>query len=239
MGSTEVPHVSRTGNEGNRSCASAQAIGLVRLWTTTAPGGQNPIGRSSPEQAGPRMSPILEALFLFAAGILGGTATSAGAIASLISYPALLAVGIPPLAANVTNAVAVVGTGIASTLASGPELQGTAPRLIRWSLFVTAGAAAGAALLLFTPDELFSWIVPFLVAAAALILLAQPKISAWRTAHRGDAPEPLLPFGLFAVGVYNGYFGAASGIMLLALVLHDGFLPSSSEADSDSRAAGP
>jgi uncharacterized membrane protein YfcA len=165
------------------------------------------------------MSPVLEALFLFAAGILGGTATSAGGIASLISYPALLAVGIQPLAANVTNAVAVVGTGIASTLASGPELQGTAPRLIRWSLFVTAGAATGAVLLLSTPDELFSWIVPFLVAAAALILLGQPRISAWRAAHRGDASEPMLAFGLFAVGVYNGYFGAASGIMLLALLM--------------------
>jgi len=165
------------------------------------------------------MSPLAEALFLFTAGVLGGTATSAGAIASLISYPALLIVGVPALAANVTNAVAVVGTGIASTLASGPELRGTGPRLRRWSLFVSAGAATGAALLLSTPDDLFSWIVPFLVAAAALILLAQPRITAWRTAHRGDAPEPMFPFGLFAVGVYNGYFGAASGIMLLALLM--------------------
>jgi uncharacterized membrane protein YfcA len=165
------------------------------------------------------MNSVGEGVFLFGAGILGGTATSAGAIATLISYPALLAVGIPALAANVTNAVAVVGTGIASTLASGPELRGTAPRLQRWSLFTTAGAAAGAALLLATPDDVFTWAVPFLVAAAALMLLAQPRISAWRASDHGEDPGRSLPCGLFAVGVYNGYFGAASGIMLLALLL--------------------
>jgi uncharacterized membrane protein YfcA len=163
---------------------------------------------------------MVQAVFLFSVGVLGGTATSAGAIATLISYPALLAVGLPSVAANVTNAVAVVGTGIASTLASGPELRGTGARLREWSLLTVAGAAAGAALLLSTPDGLFTWVVPFLVAAAALILLAQPRITAWRTAHRGsDGPGLLLPCGLFAVGVYNGYFGAASGIMLLALLM--------------------
>ena len=166
-----------------------------------------------------RMSPLGKAVFLLVAGILGGTATSAGAIATLISYPALLAVGVPAVAANVTNSVAVVGTGLASTLASGPELQGTKLRLLGWSLFTTAGAATGAALLLCTPDDVFTWVVPFLVAAAALILLAQPRISAWRTAQRGNAPEPMLPYGLFLVGVYNGYFGAGSGIMLLALLM--------------------
>ncbi len=165
------------------------------------------------------MTPIGEAVFLCFAGILGGTATSAGAIASLISYPALLAVGVPALAANVTNAVAVLGTGLASTLASGPELRGTGPRLQRWSLSIMAGAAAGAALLLSTPEELFVWAVPFLVAIGALLLLAQPRISAWRTAHQGEGPGSMLPYGLFAVGIYNGYFGAASGIMLLALLM--------------------
>jgi uncharacterized membrane protein YfcA len=113
----------------------------------------------------------------------------------------------------------VVGTGLASTVASGPELRGTAPRLIRWALPSVAGAAAGAALLLLTSDEIFSWIVPFLVAAAALLLLAQPRITAWRAARHGDASESLFAVGLFAVSVYNGYFGAASGIMLLAFLM--------------------
>jgi uncharacterized membrane protein YfcA len=164
------------------------------------------------------MKSIGEAVFLVVAGAVAGTATSAGAIASLIAYPALLVVGIPAVAANVTNAVAVVGTGIASTLASGPELQGTSRQLRRWSLFLITGAVAGAVLLLSTPDGLFTWVVPFLVAAASVLLLAQPRITLWR-ARRSAPGAAVLPVGLFAVGVYNGYFGAASGIMLLALLM--------------------
>jgi uncharacterized membrane protein YfcA len=163
--------------------------------------------------------PVVEAGFVLLAGLVAGTATSAGAIASLISYPALLVVGVPPLAANVTNAVAVVGTGLSSTLASGPELRGTGDRLPRWSLIVTAGAVAGAALLLSTPAEVFAWIVPFLIAGAAGVLLAQPRITLWRKENRVESAGRLLPYGLFAVGVYNGYFGAASGIMLLTLLM--------------------
>jgi uncharacterized membrane protein YfcA len=164
------------------------------------------------------MNPVGEAAFLVSAGIVAGTATSAGAIATLISYPALLVVGLPAVAANMTNAVAVVGTGVASTLASRSELEGTGRQVLRWSLFMVTGAAVGAALLLSTPNGLFTWVVPFLVAAASLLLLAQPRISAWRASR--SAPEvAMLPVGLFAVGVYNGYFGAASGIMLLALLM--------------------
>jgi uncharacterized membrane protein YfcA len=164
------------------------------------------------------MNPIGQAAFLSGVGVVAGTATSAGAIASLLSYPALLAVGIPAVAANMTNAVAVVGTGIASTLASGVELRGAGRQLQRWSLFMVGGAVVGAALLLFTPEGLFTWVVPFLVAAAAALLLVQPRISAWM-ARRGSAGVAVFPVGLFAVGVYNGYFGAASGIMLLALLM--------------------
>jgi uncharacterized membrane protein YfcA len=164
------------------------------------------------------MNPVGEAAFLAAAGVLAGTATSAGAIASLISYPALLFVGIPAVAANMTNAVAVLGTGLGSTLASGPELRGTGRQVQRWSLFMIAGAVVGAGLLLSTPDDLFTWVVPFLVAAASTLLLAQPRISAWRATRSGPGVA-VLPVGLFAVGIYNGYFGAASGIMLLALLM--------------------
>jgi uncharacterized membrane protein YfcA len=164
------------------------------------------------------MNPVGEAGFLVAAGTLAGTATSAGAIASLISYPALLLVGIGPVAANVTNSIAVVGTGIASTLASGSELQGTGRKVLWWSLYVVVGAVAGAVLLLTTPDGLFTWVVPFLVAAASVLLLLQPRISAL-SANSRVSGEAALPIGLFAVGVYNGYFGAASGIMTLALLM--------------------
>jgi uncharacterized membrane protein YfcA len=164
-------------------------------------------------------SPVREAVFLAGAGILAGTAGSSGAIGSLISYPALLAVGIPALPANVTNAVAVVGSVLGSSTRSRPELRGSAERVRRWSLFTATGAAVGATLLLLTPGGSFEWIVPFLVAAAALLLLFQPRVYAWRAARSHADHRTVLPFGLFAVALYEGYFGAASGVMTLALLM--------------------
>ncbi len=88
---------------------------------------------------------------------------------------------------------------------------------------VTAiGAAGGAALLLAAPAAVFEWVVPFLVALAAVGLLLQPRIYAWRAGRRIDevrSHEPVLLAGLFAVGIYDGYFGAASGIMTLAVLM--------------------
>src|SRR5271154_2912650 len=136
-------------------------------------------------------SPVREAVFLAGAGILAGTAGSSGAIGSLISYPALLAVGIPALPANVTNAVAVFGSVLGSSTRSRQELRGTAPRVRRWALFTASGAAVGATLLLLTPGGSFECIVPFLVAAAAILLLFQPRVYAWRTARSHRDHEAL------------------------------------------------
>ena len=86
-------------------------------------------------------------------------------------------------------------------------------------MFVIVGAVAGAGLLLSTSQALFVWVVPFLVAAAALLLLAQPRIAAGRSHRRRADSKALLSCGLVAVGVYNGYFGAGSGIMMLALLM--------------------
>jgi uncharacterized membrane protein YfcA len=163
-------------------------------------------------------SPAAQAAFLGLSGVVAGTASSAGAIGSLISYPALLAVGVPPLAANVTNSVSVVGIGLGSTLGSRPELRGTGRRILRWSTVTVTATVGGVALLLSTPTGFFAWLVPFLIAATALLLLAQPRISAWR-AERSHGDRTLLVAGLVAVSIYNGYFGAASGVMTLALLL--------------------
>jgi uncharacterized protein len=144
---------------------------------------------------------------------------SAGGITSLISYPALLAVGISPLAANVTNAVALIGSGVGSTLNSRPELADQRPRLRSWVPLAALGGSAGAALLLLTPSHVFDWIVPFLVAAAALLLLAQPRITSWRESRQRPHNRLLVPLGIAGVSVYSGYFGAGAGIMILALLL--------------------
>jgi uncharacterized membrane protein YfcA len=156
---------------------------------------------------------------LIGAGITAGLVGSAGGITSLISYPALLAIGIPPLPANVTNAVALMGSFPGSGLGSRLELKGQRQWLRRRAPVAVAGAVVGVILLLSTPDRVFNRIVPYLLASAALVLLVQPLISKWHENRLGRGNRYLLPVGLFVVGIYSGYFGAGSGIMILALLL--------------------
>jgi hypothetical protein len=156
---------------------------------------------------------------LILAGALAGLVGSAGGTASLISYPALLAAGIPPLAANVTNAVAFVACWPGSAAGSRTELRGQRRWLRRWAPLAALGGAAGAALLLVTPVAAFDRVVPFLVAFAALALLLQPVISGWLERHPAHGGGLLLPAGLLAASVYNGYWGAGAGVMILAVLM--------------------
>jgi hypothetical protein len=126
---------------------------------------------------------VADVLLLSGAGVLAGTVGTAGGITSLISYPALLAVGLSPLPANVTNIVALVTCWPGSALASRPELAGQGPWIRRWSVVAATGAVAGSALLLSTPAGVFGKIVPFLLVFAALGLLLQPRLSAWQDEH--------------------------------------------------------
>jgi len=163
---------------------------------------------------------LLPVALLVPAGVVAGVVGSAGGITSLISYPALLAVGVPPLPANVGNIVAAVAIGPGSALSSRRELEGTRRLLVRLLPVAAAGSVAGALLLLATPPGVFARVVPFLVALGSLVLLLQPVILSWR--HGGQAGE----LGVGALGgwvalisVYGGYFGAGSGVMFLAAVL--------------------
>lgn len=156
-------------------------------------------------------------LFLVVAGAVAAMIGSAGGITSLVSYPALLAVGIAPLPANVTNAVALVASSVGSTLSSGPELRGQRRRIARLAVPAVAGGLTGAVLLLVTPGDVFAVLVPFLIAAAAVLLLASPRISVRRRDRPGG--EVVAGVGIFAVAVYGGYFGAGAGVLTLALLL--------------------
>lgn len=160
-------------------------------------------------------------VLLTVAGIAAGLSGSMAGLASLFSYPALLAAGLPAISANVTNTVALIFSSVGSTLASRPELDGQGARLRRFALLTTAGGAGGAALLLATPAGAFERIVPVLVAAAAIVLLFQPRIrAAVLQRGRGERHDgPLVLAAIFAVSVYAGYFGAAAGVLLLALML--------------------
>jgi uncharacterized membrane protein YfcA len=176
---------------------------------------------------------LSEALVLLAAGTAGGIFSTVVAIASLVTYPVLLALGVPPLAANMTNTVSLVLTGAGSVAGSRPELAGQGRRVLRLGAITALGGATGAAVLLLTPASAFTRAVPVLIGGASLVLLVQPRISLLtppkaRGGTGGSSPPELTPpavletrrrlalgVALFAVAVYVGYFGAAAGVLLL------------------------
>jgi hypothetical protein len=160
-----------------------------------------------------------DAFALLGAGALAGLVGSAGAITTLISYPALLAVGVPALPATITNGVAIVCCWPGAALSSQPELRGRSGWLMRYVPVAAVGGSIGAALLLSTPSRVFDRVVPFLVAAGAISLFLQPWLSARHDADRHGRDHRALPGAVLGVSLYNGYFGAGSGVMLLAVLL--------------------
>jgi uncharacterized protein len=171
------------------------------------------------------VNPATRELFLVGAGAVAGLVGTAGGITSLVSYPALLFAGVAPLQANVANIVALVACWPGSAVASRPELAGQGPWLRRWGVVAALGGTVGSVLLLVTPAGVFGRVVPFLVAIGSVALLLQPRIAARQSraspgrASPGRASAMLLPCGLFTLSVYNGYFGAGSGVLLLVLLL--------------------
>jgi uncharacterized membrane protein YfcA len=165
----------------------------------------------------------LEFGLLVLAGVGAGLVGSVAGLASLISYPALLATGIPPVTANVTNTVALVLNSAGAVSASIPELKGQGPRLRRLAGAAILGGATGAALLLLTPSSAFERLVPWLIAGASVAILVQrpaPELAAEGALHHPEHRDPRwLPLGTFVVAIYGGYFGAAAGVMLLAMYL--------------------
>lgn len=173
----------------------------------TAPG-------NGARRAASRLDGVPDVLWLFLAGVLAGVVSVVASLASLVSYPALLAVGLPPLAANVTNTTALVFVGFGSAAGSRPELAGQRRRLLRFGVLNAIGGAAGAALLL-TPASAFEAAVPGLIAGASVVLLLGPRL---RGGPGDRESSPLLQAGVLAVAVYTGYFGAAGGVLVLAVL---------------------
>ena len=174
---------------------------------------------------------MVRALLLVAAGFGGGLVGSVAGLASIVTYPALLATGLTPVAANVTNTVSLVFSTTGSVSASRPELRGQGEAVRRLALCGALGGGLGGALLLLTPSGSFELVVPWLVALGSLAMLVRRRLE--RTpaggGHRGGLA---LLAGTALVGVYGGYFGAGAGVMLLALLLHatDESLPRSNAA---------
>jgi uncharacterized membrane protein YfcA len=162
------------------------------------------------------MLEISQIVLLVAAGTAAGLSGSVAGIASIFSYPALLLIGLNPIDANITNAVALVFISIGSITGSKRELIGRSDLIKKIAPANLIGGILGATLLLVTPSTTFQKIVPFLLALASIvILIPRPQIA------EGDTRVKLrtLQILIGSIGVYCGYFGAASGAMTLAVLI--------------------
>lgn len=161
------------------------------------------------------------ALLLLAAGIASGLAGSIAGLASLFSYPALLAAGLPPVAANVTNTVALFSNTVGSAAGSREELRGQRTRLVPLAITAALGGAIGAALLLSTPSKTFELVVPWLIALGSVLILAREplrRLTARLSPGQESLPKLPLTCAVLLVGLYGGYFGAAAGVLMLAVL---------------------
>ena len=163
------------------------------------------------------------ALGIFGAGIVAGTINTVVGSGTLFTFPVLLAFGYPPVTANVSNTVGLVPGSVAGAVGYREELKGQTRRAIPLATASIIGGILGAILLLSLPASAFKTIVPAFIAIALVLIVAQPRLSRALTARRGrprehDRAGPLGTAATFGSGVYGGYFGAAQGILLLAIL---------------------
>ena len=149
---------------------------------------------------------------LFLAGVGAGIVSVLVSLASLVSYPALLAVGLPPVAANVTNTVSLIFVGLGAGLGSRRELMGQGPMIARLAVAGVLGGAVGAVLLLVLPERAFELVAPLLIAGASVLVLVQPRLRE-RAGMRPAGMRPATVAAYTGTAVYTGYFGAAGGIL--------------------------
>ncbi|MDQ4009499.1 MAG: sulfite exporter TauE/SafE family protein [Actinomycetota bacterium] len=170
--------------------------------------------------------PPVDLALLVVAGVASGVVNALAGGGSLLLFPALLAVGFSPLAANVTNSVIQCPGYVGLALGSRPELRGQGGRVLSTAGVAVAGSLVGSLLLLVLPVEMFDAVVPVLVALATVLLGVQPWLTRWIGEPQPEAPDRrafLLPV-VFLAAVYGGYFGGALGVILiavLALAAHD------------------
>lgn len=163
----------------------------------------------------------LAALAIFAAAVAAGAINAVVGSGSLITFPTLLALGFAPVVANVSNNVGIIPGNLSASFGYRAELAGQRDRLWRLGLASFTGAAAGAIALLALPAGVFELVVPALIIGGCVLVVVQPKLSAWvasRTKERPDRLGPVLLVGVFLTGAYGGYFGAAQGVLLVGLL---------------------
>jgi uncharacterized membrane protein YfcA len=162
-----------------------------------------------------------EAILVLVAGMAAGTINAVIGSGTLLTFPILLAVGYPPVIANVSNNIGLVPGSMTAVYSYREELRGRRGKIMRYASATAAGALAGSLLLLALPESAFKVIVPVLIAGALVLVVLQPRISAAVVARREKVEPhggPLLRLGIFLTGIYGGYFGAGQGILLFAML---------------------
>ncbi|MGW4504811.1 sulfite exporter TauE/SafE family protein [Streptomyces sp. NPDC004436] len=169
---------------------------------------------------------VWEMLAVFAAGVGAGTINTIVGSGTLITFPVLLATGLPPVTANVSNTLGLVPGSISGAIGYRRELKGQRSRILRLGSVSLVGGLAGATLLLALPSDSFDTIVPVLIGLALVLVVLQPRLAAAlrrrQEAAGGDAGHPdggpALLGGMLFSSAYGGYFGAAQGVLYLALM---------------------
>jgi uncharacterized membrane protein YfcA len=166
----------------------------------------------------------LEIVAILLAGVAAGTINTVVGSGTLITFPTLLAFGIPPVTANVSNTVGLAPGSLSGAIGYRAELTGQLPRLLRLGSASLLGGIGGALLLLVLPSGAFDAIVPVLIVLGCVLVILGPRISR-RVAARAEARGGLAEHGAWWVwpavglaGVYGGYFGAAQGVLLMAIL---------------------
>jgi uncharacterized membrane protein YfcA len=165
-----------------------------------------------------------EALLVVLAGIGAGTINTIVGSGTLITFPTLLLVGIPPLTANVSNNIGLVPGSFTGSVGYRAELVGAAPTLRRLLPMSVIGGLTGALLLLVLDEDVFRAVVPVLVLLGVVLVVTGPRINRWAAARResGRGSEQshraAMQAGVLGTGVYGGYFGAAQGVLLMGIM---------------------
>lgn len=155
------------------------------------------------------------------AGMAAGAINTLVGSGTLITFPVLLAFGYSPVTANVSNTIGLVPGSVSGAVGYRRELAGQTCRAVRLGAMSLAGGITGAVALLVLPAAAFEAIVPVFIALALVLTVMQPRIARWllrREIHLDHSRGVLLPLAVYLTGVYGGYFGAAQGIMLLAIL---------------------
>ena len=166
------------------------------------------------------MSP-LHIVAILTAGVAAGTINTVVGSGTLITFPTLLAFGYAPVVANVSNTIGLVPGSISGAFGYRRELSGQRQRATALGVCATLGGTLGAVLLLVLPASAFKAIVPFFIAVALILIITQKRLTALlgdRRRHAGERVGAAALGGAFATGIYGGYFGAAQGILMLAIL---------------------